>query len=235
MADLPIKLQSALETLVSGYAKEKLEKDARAISEAYRLRTGEGKRLLTAEGEAAAYAAAYFALSEAIEASGLHPETMLDCGAGTGAVMFAADSLLELREAACMEREAAMRTVGEKLTRQACGVQPRWDACDLTGSAALPQAELVCEGYMLGELEAGMRLSVAERLWNACGQMLVLIEPGTPQGFANLRAVRESLGQSDEFLACKAQAVEDRYGIVLFHRAEQGPAGVGAQRLRVPL
>ena len=58
MADLPIKLQSALETLVSGYAKEKLEKDARAISEAYRLRTGEGKRLLTAEGEAAAYAAA---------------------------------------------------------------------------------------------------------------------------------------------------------------------------------
>ena len=80
MADLPIKLQSALETLVSGYAKEKLEKDARAISEAYRLRTGEGKRLLTAEGEAAAYAAArmpatyaaaYFALSEAIEASGL--------------------------------------------------------------------------------------------------------------------------------------------------------------------
>ena len=53
MADLPIKLQSALETLVSGYEKEKLEKDARAISEAYRLRTGEGKRLLTAEGEAA--------------------------------------------------------------------------------------------------------------------------------------------------------------------------------------
>ena len=108
MADLPIKLQSALETLVSGYAKEKLEKDARAISEAYRLRTGEGKRLLTAEGEAAAYAAArmpatyaaaYFALSEAIEASGLHPETMLDCGAGTGAVTFAADSLLELKEA----------------------------------------------------------------------------------------------------------------------------------------
>lgn len=61
MADLPIKLQSTLETLVSGYAKEKLEKDARAISEAYRLRTGEGKRLLTAEGEAAAYAGGAYA------------------------------------------------------------------------------------------------------------------------------------------------------------------------------
>lgn len=94
-----------------------------------------------------------------------------------------------------------MRTVGEKLTRQACGVQPRWDACDLTGSAALPQAELVCEGYMLGELEAGMRLSVAEKLWNACGQMLVLIEPGTPQGFANLRAVRERLTALGAYVA----------------------------------
>lgn len=95
-----------------------------------------------------------------------------------------------------------MRTVGEKLTHQACGVQPRWDACDLTtGSAALPQAELVCEGYMLGELEAGMRLSVAEKLWNACGQMLVLIEPGTPQGFANLRAVRERLTAMGAYVA----------------------------------
>ena len=202
MAELPMKLQGALETLVSGYAKEKLEKDARTISEAYRLRTGEGKRLLTAEGEAAAYAAArmpatyaaaHCALSEALEATGLHPETLLDCGAGTGAVTFAADALLDLREAACLEREDAMRAVGEKLTRQACSVQPRWEPCDLTGNAALPSAELVCEGYMLGELEEGMRLNVAERLWNACGQMLILIEPGTPQGFANLRAVREKL------------------------------------------
>lgn len=46
---------------------------------------------------------------------------------------------------------------------------------------------------MLGELEASMRLHVAGKLWDACEQMLVLIEPGTPQGFANLRAVREAL------------------------------------------
>lgn len=61
--------------------------------------------------------------------------------------------------------------------------------------------------------------------------------PHTATGSAlgSLRTVRESPGQSNEFLARKAQAVEDRYGIVLFHRAEQGPAGVGAQRLRVSL
>lgn len=46
-----------------------------------------------------------------------------------------------------------------------------------------------------------MRLSVAEKLWNACGQMLVLIEPGTPQGFANLRAVRERLTAMGAYVA----------------------------------
>ena len=91
--------QSALEAVAADYTRGTLERDARAISEAYRLKTGEGKRLLTRESEAAAYAlsrmpatveAARAALAEALEASGLAPRTMLDCGAGTGAVTFAA-------------------------------------------------------------------------------------------------------------------------------------------------
>ena len=57
------------------------------------------------------------ALAEALEASGLAPRTMLDCGAGTGAVTFAADSLLALERATCLEREAAMRAVGQRLMR----------------------------------------------------------------------------------------------------------------------
>lgn len=85
--------QSALEAVAAEYTRGTLERDARAISEAYRLKTGEGKRLLTRESEAAAYAlsrmpatveAARAALAEALEASGLAPRTMLDCGAGTG-------------------------------------------------------------------------------------------------------------------------------------------------------
>ena len=48
--------QSALEAVAADYTRGTLERDARAISEAYRLKTGEGKRLLTRESEAAAYA-----------------------------------------------------------------------------------------------------------------------------------------------------------------------------------
>ena len=48
--------QTALETVAAAYARGTLEKDARTISEAYRLKMGEGRRLLTRKSEAAAYA-----------------------------------------------------------------------------------------------------------------------------------------------------------------------------------
>lgn len=114
---------------------------------------------------------------------------------------FAADALLGLERATCLERETAMRAVGQQLMREAGGVQAEWAACDLTAKEPLPRAGLVCEGYMLGELEASMRLHVAGKLWDACEQMLVLIEPGTPQGFANLRAVREALTGRGAYVA----------------------------------
>ena len=46
--------QTALETVAAAYARGTLEKDARTISEAYRLKTGEGRRLLTRKSEVAA-------------------------------------------------------------------------------------------------------------------------------------------------------------------------------------
>ena len=204
MAGLPAALTAALYDITAEMDSTRLEKDAKNISEAYRMRTGTGKRLLTRESEAAAYAAARMpatyeaaraAILSALDASGLAPRTLLDCGAGTGAATWAADDLLTLDQVTCLEREDAMRSVGSALMRSAIGTLERadWQAFDLTDGKPLPQAEMVVEGYMLGELAEGMRLPVARKLWDACTQMLVLIEPGTPQGFANLAAVRREL------------------------------------------
>lgn len=212
MAGLPEALTAALYDLTAALDGARLEKDARVISEAYRMKTGTGKRLLTREGEAAAYAAArmpatyeaaHAAIESALTASGLSPRTLLDCGAGTGAASWAADHLLALGAVTCLEREDAMRMVGGRLM-QAGGDALRgaqWQAFDLTDAKPLPQAELVVEGYMLGELAEEMRLPVARRLWEACTQMLVLIEPGTPQGFANLAAVRRELAGLGAYVA----------------------------------
>ena len=221
MAGFPPELTAALEALLAGESAAQLAHDARAISENYRLRTGQGSRLLTKESEAAAYAAARMpatfaaaqaALQQAMNASGLEIRTLLDCGAGTGAAGWAAAGLLELERVTCLEREDAMRSVGSLLMQAGAGAlsQAVWASCDLTAAQALPRADLVAEGYMLGELREELRLPVAQRLWDAAGQMLLLIEPGTPQGFANLAAVREHLASQGAHVAAPCPAGASR-------------------------
>lgn len=217
MAQLPAALLGAIDALAGECGRAALSRDAQAISESYRLRTGRGERLLTRAGEAAAYAAArmpatyaaaHVSLSEALRSSGLEPRTLLDCGAGTGAVSWAADALLALEQVTCLEREDAMRGAGEQLMGAGSDAlrSAHWTGCDLSEDKPLPRAELVCEGYMLGELPESMRLPVAARLWDAAEQMVVFIEPGTPQGFANLRAVRAMLMERGAHIAAPCPA-----------------------------
>ena len=211
---MDVRLEAAMNALAAEYELASLTRDAKTISENYRLRTGAGKRLLTREGEAAAYAvsrmpathaAAQTALSWALEASGLGGEiaTLLDCGAGTGAVTWAADGLLALSQVTCLEREAAMRTVGSRLMESGGDALSHalWQEADLIAGGALPEADLVCEGYMLGELEEKHRLTVAKRMLQAAKKMVLFIEPGTPQGFANLAAVRRELAGDHVYVA----------------------------------
>ncbi|MBP3524334.1 MAG: rRNA methyltransferase, partial [Clostridia bacterium] len=112
----------------------------------------------------------------------------------------------------CLEREDAMRSVGGALMRAGGGAlsQAVWASCDLTAAQALPRADLVAEGYMLGELREELRLPVAQRLWDAAEKMLLLIEPGTPQGFANLAAVREHLASQGAHVAAPCPAGASR-------------------------
>ena len=201
---MDIRLEQALNALAAQYELTALTRDAKTISENYRLRTGAGKRLLTREGEAAAYAAsrmpatfaaAQQALSWALDCVDVEMESLLDCGAGTGAVTWAADSLLELKSVTCLEREAAMRSVGGGLMCAGEGALSRavWQEWDALSGAALPKADLICEGYMIGELSEENRLPAAQRMYEAANKMALFIEPGTPQGFANLAAIRRHL------------------------------------------
>lgn len=211
------ELRAALAALTAAYEEDGLRRDAQALSERYRLRTGTGKRLLTGEREAAAYAAARMpatfeairaALAWSLDCAGLSPRTLLDCGAGTGAACWAADSLLDLERVTCLEREAAMRAVGRQLMASGsaalCGAD--WRDADITADAPLPRAELVIEGYMLGELAAEARIPAARRMLDAAQQMAVFIEPGTPQGFENLRAVRRALTAEGAYVAAPCPA-----------------------------
>ncbi len=57
----------------------------------------------------------------------------------------------------------------------------------------MPQADLVVASYVLAELPQAEAATTATDLWRGAGRALVLIEPGTPQGFARIRAARAAL------------------------------------------
>jgi ribosomal protein RSM22 (predicted rRNA methylase) len=61
---------------------------------------------------------------------------------------------------------------------------------------ALPEglgADLVVAAYALAEIPLPRVAAAARKLWAASSAMLVIVEPGTPAGFARIRAAREVL------------------------------------------
>jgi ribosomal protein RSM22 (predicted rRNA methylase) len=64
-----------------------------------------------------------------------------------------------------------------------------------------PGADLVVASYVLAELPEEKAASVACDLWRGTGVALALIEPGTPQGFARIRAARVSLIEAGAHVA----------------------------------
>lgn len=202
--ELPIALRRAIEELTAGYSPKLLAECVQALTRRYTDESGAGRRLLTKDAEAAAYCAARMpatfgavsaALDWALACCEIAPDSLLDVGAGTGAASWAVAGRLSPKSVTCLEREAAMRDAGRRLMRSADAPLSSaiWRDFDLTRPEPLPKADLVVESYVLNEMTEDMRLTVAERLWAAAGEMLLLVEPGTPVASAQLRRIRARL------------------------------------------
>ena len=75
--EFPLPLRAALEARLDGFKQSQLLSDSQAISVRYRKQGGSGKRLLTTDREAAAYAATrmpatFGAVSAALQLSLIH-------------------------------------------------------------------------------------------------------------------------------------------------------------------
>lgn len=202
--ELPVELKVAMEKQINDVKRQQLIENTEEITRRYKNESGHGKRLITSRDEAATYAvvrmpatygAVYSALDYTLEFCDSDIETLVDVGAGTGAATWAADSLIDLRSIVCLEREKAMRNIGEAIMANGSEAvkAAKWSDFDLIKDNINEKGDLVIASYILNELSDDKRIKAVDKLWEAAGKMLLIIEPGTPVAYSNLKAIREHL------------------------------------------
>lgn len=197
-------LNEALENLVSNnHNLKKLDENAKKISQRYRANNNDGNRLVTKSDEATAYAlsrmpATYGAVLAVIEQVTKNNEfdinTVLDIGAGTGSATWALFDAIGTKKYLCLEREPEMIKIGKSLMESSqlheC---VSWNTCNILEDELIQKSDLVITSYMINELPKEQIDKVIDKLWNATEKILIIIEPGTPKGFSNIKHIRSYL------------------------------------------
>lgn len=203
--ELPNDLKFAIEQQTVDISQSNLRSAAEEISLRYRNETGEGKRLVSTAIDTLAYAivrmpATYGAVSSALNYSLdiNHPgiKTVLDVGAGMGTVAWAVESTINTAERiVCLEREPAMIDFGKTLmiANPSLTSKTEWLNGDMRDIRSSMKYDLVVASYALGELNDMDREKVIVSLWNITNKLLLIVEPGTPLAFSNLRSARTQL------------------------------------------
>lgn len=202
--DLPAALRAALEARLEGVSRNDAAERAALISKTYR--DGGTSAAIRSDTDALAYALARMPATYAADIASLNalaairpdfvPESLLDIGAGPGTATWAAAAafpsletftLLDANEAL---RSLALGLINEDPRLRHAGYR-RGDAVAMLGDAV--SADLVVASYVIGELGESQQSELAQAMWQKTRDALLVVEPGTPAGYARIIALRRQL------------------------------------------
>jgi ribosomal protein RSM22 (predicted rRNA methylase) len=199
--NLPGELNAAMTRWMAEHGRGSLNAAARGLSEAYRK--GQTSSHVSVAAYLTTRVPATFAANQAAQRAlaaampAFAPESVLDIGAGPGVASWAAveawptvSKLTQCEQDKSFANLAATLNAASEISVLAAA------EIVLKSETTLPsdtKADLVVASYMLAELPLESMAQAAHRLWSRTSQVVLLLEPGTPQGFARLRAIRETL------------------------------------------
>ena len=217
---IPDLLENAIEKEIQGIKITELKELAQKLSNRYMNQKREGQTLLSKEKEALAYSimrmpATFCAVTVALKNTlnieeSCEIETVLDIGAGTGAATWAINEYINPKEITCLEREEAMRTVGQALMK--CNSEMKkvkWISEDITNSQYVKGADLIVASYIINELKQEERKNVIKKLLDLESKIILIIEPGTPEGFKNIKEIQKIALENGAFIIapCTMQGI----------------------------
>ena len=201
---LPAELKAALDRKLEGFSRSDAAQRSQKISTTYRA--GGGSGTIKSEADALAYAlarmpATYAAVAASLNALAeivlaLAPETLLDVGAGPGTASWAAaEAFPSLHDFTLLDANATLSRLALDLARDSSRLaECRYVPGDASGNLAeVSQADLVIASYVMGELSEADQRKLTDAMLAKARHALVVIEPGTPAGYARLLALRQQL------------------------------------------
>lgn len=200
---LPAALRAGIEALAAGHSGRDLATAAATLSADYRA--GRGTRLAKAIDVAAyaavrlpaTYAATAAALAETAARVDFAPRSVIDLGCGPGTASWAAlETFAGLDTLRLVDAHPGMLAVAQRLA--AGGPAPLaaagWHHSSIAAAIATESpADLVVASYAFNELPAADLAALAKALTRLATGLVVIVEPGTPQGFAVIAACRAAL------------------------------------------
>lgn len=204
---LPPELRSRLETIAGTVPLPELRAAASRISAAYRA-GGLQHSPLRGPADHIAYAivrmpATLAALDQALRelavaVPGLDPRSFLDCGAGAGtAASIVSRHFPALDAITLVENDRNFEALARQLLESSLVA---WRHEDLRTVAAPPH-DLVLASYSLNELPDAQFAATIDRLFALARHALIVLEPGTPAGYARILAARERLLEAGATIA----------------------------------
>ncbi|MFD4632544.1 small ribosomal subunit Rsm22 family protein [Streptomyces sp. NPDC058284] len=199
-------LRTALAGLLDGLPPKQAGQAVDRLIANYRGRTPTDAPILRDRADVVAYAAyrmpatfeavraALAALAEAAP-EGWAPGGHVDVGGGTGAATWAvAETWAGERPVTVLDWAEPALALGRELAAAAPQLRAaRWQRSRIGAALAMESTDLVTVSYVLGELTESDRRSVVDAAADAAAQAVVVIEPGTPDGYARIIEARERL------------------------------------------
>ena len=200
MSALPGFVSGALHAKLENVSRTDLKTRAQRMSDSYR--GGGTSAVIRSDLDALAYAivrmpATYVAVRAALAQTAqivpdFGPRTLLDVGAGPGTATWAAcDAWPSLERATLIDDNPHLLALAQAM-QASLDISAQRSAM----AAALPDAasdDVVLASYVLTELPDASLRATLDRLWDKAERLLVIVEPGTPDGFKRILACRDAL------------------------------------------
>ncbi len=197
-------LRAALAGLLDGLPPRQAAGAVERLIANYRGSTPTDAPILRDRADVAAYAAYRMpATFEAVRAAlaafaaaapGWRPAGHVDVGGGTGAATWAVSATWDgPRPVTVLDWAEPALALGREIAEANPALRDaRWQRARIGAALALDPTDLVTVSYVLGELTGDDRAAVVDAA-AAAAQAVVVVEPGTPDGYARVIEARDRL------------------------------------------